>query len=114
MVTFSLPERRPPSFRVKPAQGLPPTPLPPEVLPPKAHEKLLPIPGMLQAFPAPKLAPPPESLSDPDAVVGRGQALLDPLENRRDMVSGRVCGGAVFVKTGVERLPTPAILLAFL
>lgn len=77
MVTFSLPDRRPPSFTVKLAQGLLPPATPPDELPPKAHEKLLPIPGMLQALPAPKLAAPVESLSDP--VVERGQALLGPL-----------------------------------
>lgn len=102
MVTFSLPERSPPSFTVKPAQGLPPAAFPPDELPPRAQEKLLPIPEMPQAFPAPKLVPPPESLSDP--VVGRGQDLLEALESRRDMVSGQTRCRAVFVKARMESL----------
>lgn len=85
---------------VKPAQGLPPKAFPPDELLPKAHEKLLPIPGMLQALPAPKLAPAPESLSEP--VVGRGPALLDPLGSRRDMVSGQACCRDVLTKAGME------------
>lgn len=87
MVTFSFPERRPPSFTVKLAQELLPPAFAPNELLPKAQEKLLPIPGTPHAFPAPKLAPPAESRSDP-AVV-REQALLEPLESRRDMVWGK-------------------------
>lgn len=112
MVTFSLPERRPPSFTVKPAQELLPAAFPPDELPPKAHEKPFPIPGILQVFPAPKLAPPPESLSDP--VVGQGPALLDALESRRDMVSRQACCRAVFVKARMERLLVSVVLFAFL
>ena len=90
---------------------LPPT-FPPDELPPKVQEKLLPIPDMLQVLPAPKPAVTPESLRDP--AVGRGQDLLDPLESRRDMVSGQTRCTAVLERARMECLLVSTALFAFL
>lgn len=92
IVTFSFPERRPPSLPAKPAQAalprVPPAWLPTEALPrppPKALENPLPALELLHILLLAKPVPPLDGLRDP--APDRKQICLDPLENRRDMVA---------------------------